>query len=179
MKITFEIETQGASGISVADALVLARLLGATDADIAAAAPPAAAPAPAPAAPKPKAVKKETPAAKKKRLAAEKKAAAKKAAPAPAPSPGPSVGVVGEGHPSVAAQERATDADLTAPEEVDPLEDALPEFSADDLKALVKLTITRTDVDKVKAVFAEHGASRISDLKVDAYPSVKAALEAL
>lgn len=110
-------------------------------------------PKPKPAAQKPKA---ETPAAKKKRVAAEKKAAADAAA----------------------DEKRAADA-AAATEADDLLVDGPAEVTIDELKAVVKATIERVSVDKVKEIFTAHAATNISGLPTESYAEVKAELEAL
>ena len=94
--------------------------------------------------------KTETAAAKKKRQATEKKAA-----------------------DAAAKKTKADAAD-------DLMDDGnAGEITLDDLKAAVKATIERTDIDQVKSVFMQHKASKISDLATETYAAVKAELEAL
>lgn len=150
MKITFELDTNDAS-----DANAIAILLGQGNPT-----PPAVVSAtttPTSTKGRPAVEKPETVAAKKKRLAAEKKvvaaAAAKKA--------------------EAAKQAEAAEAD-------DLMDDGnAGEVTLDDLKAVVKTAIERTDIDQVKAVFKDHKAAKISDLATETYAAVKDALEAL
>jgi membrane protein involved in colicin uptake len=134
---------------NAAHAALITTLLGIAPSSVAAA--PAATAAPA---------KTETAAAKKKRITAEKKAA------------------------KTAAEVQAAEVQAAEAAEAAEADDLMDdgsggEVTLDALKAVVKATIERTDIDQVKSVFKDFKAGKISDLATEAYGPVKLALEAL